>query len=163
MDRTGHAVEPPLGLSKLVADSPDGAGLLQSPCDNAICKLSYNGDVKCIEVVWRKYATSPQLRYVHEIMLLMLVQHNVSKILGDHSRLPIIHGEDQRWIVEQWLPRAKAAGFEAAAFVISMTYFGRVATRAIQSTLAREVELRNFHSIQSARGWLRDATAISAG
>src|SRR3569832_427844 len=103
MDRTAHAVEPPLlELSKLVADSPDGERVLQSPCDNAICKLSYNSDVKCIEVVWRKYATSSQLRYIHEIMLLMLVQHNVSKILGDQSRLPIINGEEQRWIDEQW-------------------------------------------------------------
>ena len=128
MARVRQAEEPLLvELSKLVAESEDGAQLLQTPYDSPICRLSYNHDVKCIEVLWHKYATSPQLRYVHETILGLLEQHNASKILSDDSNLPIIHAEDQRWIVEQWLPRAKAAGFKAVASVISRTFFGRVA------------------------------------
>jgi hypothetical protein len=129
---------------------------VQNPCDNPICTLSYNKNVNCIEVVWRKYATSPQLRYVHELILCMLVQYSVSKILGDYTDLPIIHAEDQRWIVEQWLPRAMAAGLKAAASVISMTFFGRVAIGAIQATLARKVQARNYRDVHSARRWLKD-------
>ena len=157
MDRRLPPEEPPLiELSKLVSESHDGARLVQSPYDNPICKLSYNKNVNCIEVVWRKYATSPQLRYVYELILCMLVQYSVSKILGDYTDLPIIHAEDQRWIVEQWLPRALAAGLKAAASVISMTFFGQVAIGAIQSALAREVQVRNFRDVQSARRWLKD-------
>ena len=157
MDHGPPAEEPPLvELSKLVAESHDGAQLLQNPYDNPICKLSYNKDVKCIEVVWRKYATSPQLRYIHETILCMLVQHSVSKILGDYSDLPIIHAEDQRWVVERWLLRARAAGFKAAASVISMTFFGRVSIGAIQSTFAREIQVRNFRNVHAARNWLND-------
>lgn len=154
----GPPVEEPslIELSKLLAESHDGAQLLQYPYDNPICKLSYNKDVKCIEVVWRRYATSPQFRYIHEIILCMLVRYNVSKILGDDTDLPIVHAEDQRWILEQWLPRARAAGFKAAASVISMTFFGRVAIGAIQSKLAREVQVRNFRNVHSARHWLKD-------
>ena len=143
-------------LSKLVAESHDGRKLLQNAYDNPICRLSYNKDVKCIEVVWCKYATSPQFRYIHEIILCMLVQHHVPKILWDDSDLPIIHAEDQRWIVEQWLPRARTAGFKAAASVVSLTFFGRVAIGAIQSTFAREVQVRNFGDIHAARGWLKE-------
>jgi hypothetical protein len=158
MDRRLPPEEPPplIELRKLVSESHDGARLVQNPCDNPICKLSYNKNVNCVEVVWRKYATSPQLRYVHELILCMLVQYSVSKILGDYTDLPIIHAEDQRWIVEQWLPRAMAAGLKAAASVISMTFFGRVAIGAIQSALARKVQVRNFRDVHSARRWLKD-------
>jgi hypothetical protein len=156
MDHSSQVEEPSVELSKIIAASPDGAQLLQNPYDNPICRLSYNKDVKCIEVVWRRYATSPQLRYIHEIILCMLVKYNVSKILGDDSDLPIIHAEDQRWIAEQWLPRARAAGLKAAASVISMTFFGRVAIGSIQSALARKVQIRNFRNIHSARSWLKD-------
>jgi hypothetical protein len=157
MDRRLPPEEPPLiELSKLVSESHDGARLVQHPYDNPVCKLSHNKNANCIEVVWRKYATSPQLRYVHELILCMLVQYSVSKILGDYTDLPIIHAEDQRWIVEQWLPRAMAAGLEAAASEISMTFFGQVAIGAIQSTLARKVQVRNFRDVHSARRWLKD-------
>lgn len=161
MARIRQAEEPLLvELSKLVAESEDGAQLLQTPYDSPICRLSYNHDVKCIEVVWQKYATSPQLRYVHETILGLLEQHNASKILSDDSNLPIIHAEDQRWIVEQWLPRAKAAGFKAVASVIARTFFGRVAIGAIQSKLAREVHVRNFRDVPSARSWLKDFPSV---
>lgn len=122
MEQTPPAEErPSVELRKRVA-AHDGAQLLRNPCDNPVCKLSHNKDIDCIEVVWRKYATSAQLHYVHEVILCMLVRDNVSKILGDDSCLPIIHAEDQRWIIEQWLPRAKAAGLAAAASVISTIF-----------------------------------------
>lgn len=118
----------------LVAVSHDGTLLLRNPYDNPICKLSYN----------------------HEIILCMLVKHSASKILGDDSDLPIIHAEDQRWIVQQWLPRARTAGLKAAASVLSLTFFGRVAIGSIQSRFVRHVQVRNFRKVHSARSWLKD-------
>jgi hypothetical protein len=137
-------------------ESHDGALLLQNPYENPICKLGYDNDVRCVEVVWRKYATSAQLRYIHEVILGMLEQHKAEKILGDDTDLPIIHAEDQRWIIEEWLPRARAAGFKAVATKVSMTFFGRVAIGTIQSKLGREVQIRNFRNIHSARSWLKN-------
>jgi hypothetical protein len=157
MDRRSSPEEPRLiELSKLVAASRDGARLLQNPYDNSVCKLSYNKNVNCIELVWRKYATSPQLRYIHEVIVCMLVQYGVSTILTDYTDLPIIHAEDQRWIVGQWLPRAIAAGLKATASVISMTFFGQVAIRAVQSALTDQVQVRSFRDVHSARRWLKD-------
>jgi len=143
-------------LSRIVErESHEGALLLQNPYENPICKLGYDQEVQCIEVIWRKYATSAQLRFIHEIILSMLVHHKAEKILGDDTDLPIVHAEDQQWIVDEWLPRARAAGFKAAATKVSMTFFGRVAIGTIQSRLGREVRIRNFRNIHSARSWLK--------
>lgn len=136
-------------------ESYEGTLLVQNPQDNPICKLRYDKDVRCIEVTWRKYATSAQLRYIHEMILSMLAQHKVEKILGDDTDLPIVHAEDQRWIVEEWLPRARAIGLKVAATTVSMTFFGRVAIDTIQSQLARDLQIRKFSSIHAARSWLK--------
>lgn len=144
-------------LARMVeAESHEGTLLLKNPLDNPICTLRYDEEVRCVEVVWRKYATSTQLRYIHEVILLMLVRHGAEKILGDDSELPIVHAEDQQWIVDNWLPRARAAGLQAAATTISMTFFGRVAIGAVQSRLARDIRVKNFGTIHSARSWLKN-------
>jgi hypothetical protein len=136
-------------------ESHEGSLLVQNPYDSPICKLSYDEEVRCVAVTWRKYATSAQLRYIHEIILSMLAHHKAEKILGDDTDLPIVHAEDQQWIVEEWLPRARAIGLKAAATKVSLTFFGRVAIGTIQSKLSRELQIRNFGNIHSARSWLK--------
>jgi hypothetical protein len=149
-------MNPLAALNRIVEqESYEGTLLVQNPFDNPICKLSYDEEVRCITVTWRKYATSAQLRYIHEIILILLAQHKAEKILGDDTDLPIVHAEDQKWIVEEWLPRARAIGLKAAATKISMTFFGRVAIGTIQSKLSREIQIKNFGNLHSARSWLK--------
>ena len=114
-------------LMRLVEEeSIDGIKLLESPDDNPICSLSYDETVRCVTIVWRKYATSAQLRFVHETIIDMLTRHEANKILGDDSDLPVIHAEDQKWIIEDWMPRARAAGLKAAASTVSLAFFGKL-------------------------------------
>lgn len=135
----------------------DGAELLRNPEDNPICRLSYDESARCVTVVWRKYATSVQLRFVHEILLQMLRRHGARKILGDDTDLPVVHAEDQKWIVEDWLPRAKEAGLKAVASSLSHTFFGKLSIASVQFKLAKEIAIRAFPSIQLAHAWLRNA------
>lgn len=143
-------------LVQLVAtESIDGSKLLENPKDNPICSLFYDETIRCITIVWRRYPTSAQLRFVHEAMIQMLVQYNTNKILGDDSDLPIIHAEDQKWISEDWLPRAKAAGLKAAAANVPSAFFGKLSIGIVQSRLAKEIAIRAFPNIHQARTWLR--------
>jgi thiamine monophosphate kinase len=68
--------------------------------------MSLDKSVPCIAITWKQYATSTQLRFVHENVLQMLMRQRVSKILGDDTALPTIHAEDRVWITEDWMPRA---------------------------------------------------------
>jgi hypothetical protein len=136
------------------AESIDGIAVSRNPLDNPICRISYDESLGCIEVVWRKYATSAQLRFLHEVILDMLSLHRARRILGDDSDLPIVHAEDQRWIMDDWFPRARAAGLSAVATSISMTFFGKVAIGRIHARVSEEIPVKNFHSIHLARSWL---------
>jgi hypothetical protein len=143
-------------LMRLVEEeSIDGAKLLDNPNDNPICSLSYDGNIRCVTIVWRRYPTSVQLRFIHEAMIQMLTRNKANKILGDDSDLPIVHAEDQKWISEDWLPRAKAAGLKAAAAKVPISFFGKLSIGIIQSRLAQEIAVKAFPNIHQARTWLR--------
>jgi hypothetical protein len=143
-------------LMRLVEkESIDGVKLLENPKDNPICSLSYDETIRCVTIVWRKYATSAQLRFVHEAIIQMLAQYKANKILGDDSDLPIVHAEDQKWITDDWLPRAKEAGLKAAAAKVSFAFFGKLSIGSVQARLAKEIRIKAFPNIHQARTWLQ--------
>lgn len=138
----------------LLTGSSDGIKLLDNLKDNPICSVSFDKDVPCIVVIWKDYATSAQLRYVHESILGLLVKHGVSKILGDDTALPTVHAENQVWIAEDWMPRAMAAGLRAAAGKYSNWYFANVSISNIHSIAPVGLILRSFEDLAEARQWL---------
>ena len=83
-------------------------------------------------------------------------QYQASKILGDDSDSPVVHAEDQQWIIENWIPRAKAAGLKAVATNRSLSFFGRLTIGSIQARMAGEVAIRTFPSVHLAKDWLRN-------
>ncbi len=139
---------------QLRAESGDGAALVDNLKDNPICTVSMDSEVPCITVVWKRYATSAQLRYVHEQLLCLLGGGGVA-VLGDDTQLPTIHREDQRWIAENWWPRARSAGLRVIANKRSEAHWGRLAVRTVQSMVPPGIEFRSFDAIEDARNWLR--------
>jgi hypothetical protein len=144
---------------QLQTESDDGLSLLKNIRDNPICALGVDETVPCVTVEWKRYSTSTQLRFVHEHILHVLKSHRIKAVLGDDTALPTIHSEDQRWIVEDWLPRAQAAGLRAAASKQPRAYFGKLAVSAVQAIAPAGVELRSFEKIEDARGWLQSLVA----
>ena len=104
---------------------------------------------------WKGYATSAQLRYVLECIIEMLHSRGLTRILGEDTALPTILAEDQRWIAEDWMPRAAAAGLLAIASKRPATYFGQVAVESVLRVIARGVSVRLFDNVEEARAWLR--------
>jgi hypothetical protein len=142
-------------MSLVERESIDGVKLLENPNDNPICSLSYDKDIRCVTIVWRRYATSAQYRFIHEVIVQMLAQYQARKILGDDSELPVVHAEDQKWTVEDWTPRAKAVGLRAVATTASLSFFGRLTIGSVQARMASEVAIGAFPNIHLARNWLR--------
>lgn len=136
----------------VATESSDGLRLVENLGDNPVCTVAVDESIASIVVVWRRYATSTQLRYIHEVILEIVQRRHVRRIIGDDTALPTIHAEDQRWIVENWMPRAVAAGVRATASKSPATYFGR---QAVQQVRSRSLwEFRAFDDMHEARQWL---------
>jgi hypothetical protein len=143
-------------LRRLVAaEASDGLQLSVDIQNNPICSVSLDETIPGITVIWKRYATSAQFRFVHEAVIDMLTRHKVEKILGDDTELPTIYTEDQGWIVQNWMPRACAAGLRAAASKQASHFFGKLAIESIQSLAPRELKIQSFDNLDDAKRWLQ--------
>jgi hypothetical protein len=139
----------------LEQESGDGVALLRDLEDNPICSLTRDDDVPCLFISWRGYVSSLQFRFVHENMLVLLQQNSLRKLLGDDTNLPMIHAEDQAWVIEDWLPRATDAGLRAVAHKSPFAHFGKVSVDNVASRIRAKILLRTFERVEEAREWLR--------
>jgi hypothetical protein len=136
------------------AEQVEARKLLSDLQNNPVCAVRFDADVPCVTVVWKRPATSAQLRFVGERLLELIATHKVSKILGDDTALALIEAEDQRWLVENWFPRAAQAGLKVAANKSPEAYFGRLAIERIKDS-QRLVTIRSFEQFEHARRWLK--------
>lgn len=123
-----------------------------------ICSLYHDASIPGLVVVWKRYGTSLQFRFALEILLQMLRAIGGRKILGDDTDLPTIRPEDQKWVLEQWLPRARGAGFKVAATKKPISPAGWRAVSAIHAA-AEGVTVRSFDDLSKARRWLQTVDA----
>ena len=147
--------------SRLEEEGGYGHALLSSLAANPVCTVQIEDTIPCLRVTWKRYVTSVQLRYVHECLLELLVRHGCAKILGVDTLLPSISGDDQRWIAEDWLPRARAAGLKVVANKSSDSYFARIAVDSVLKSFRPFVDVRSFDDLERAREWLKAAQIAS--
>lgn len=139
-----------------VPETVDACGLIADLQNNPVCSVLFDADVPCLTVVWKRQASSAQLRCVHERLLELLREYKVNKLLGDDTALPSIEPEDQVWIAHDWLPRAVAAGLKLAANKSPEAYFGRLAVETIKASQSL-LAMRSFDHFEEARRWLKNA------
>jgi hypothetical protein len=148
--------------AKVAAESNEGRSLADNLQRNPICTVVMDESVPCLVVTWKRYATSAQLRYIHESILALCTQHKISKILADDSAIPLIHADDQHWVSTDWMPRARAAGFRVAATKSSESFFGKRSIADIRAAAPSGILFRNFPDLRQASDWLRGLAITDA-
>lgn len=123
---------------------------------NEACSVSYDWDIPCVVIEWHGYANTSQFRQINENVLRLLIERNCYKVLADMTHLPMIGDEDQKWVNQDWLPRALQAGYEVCGIVNSHFYFSRVATKDVMRQINKnELQVEYFDTQSAARDWLR--------
>jgi hypothetical protein len=144
-------------LKRVIEKEPnDGRALIDNLADNPICTVSRDDSVPCLFVQWKGYATSAQLRFIHERLIGLIERHRVCKVLGDDTALVAVSSEDQDWIIGDWFPRAIAAGLRFAASKRPRGYYGRASVNRIQAVISAKFKIKSFDSLTDARAWLCD-------
>jgi hypothetical protein len=121
------------------------------------CSLKVDTTLPGVVVEWKGYATSTELREVHEQLLELIKKHRVSKVLGDDTSLVSIAADDRLWILENWMPRAIGAGLRVAAAKKSANYFARVAVAEIETAMGQHMQIKMFDTLADAKAWLQAA------
>jgi hypothetical protein len=130
---------------------PAGKVYLETP----YVLVRWDGDGPWVHVQWKAWAKSPEYREAQEMVILALRENHASRNLIDSKESRVVSEEDQQWLVEDWMPRAVAAGRRWTAIVLPASPLGRTIAENIdkhpQSSLTT---VQHFETVEDAAAWL---------
>ncbi|RZK91800.1 MAG: hypothetical protein EOO62_33980 [Hymenobacter sp.] len=120
--------------------------------------------VPCVITQWHGFANKAEFIALQGAALQYFEQHASPATpwgwVGDVRRMGAIPEEAQRWLQEEFNPRAIAAGLRVVSVVLSESIFGKIATqRYAQQTLTQAATLgvAYYPSLEEAKAGARQA------
>ncbi|QKG52499.1 hypothetical protein [Hymenobacter sp. BRD67] len=103
--------------------------------------------------------TSAELQSLYSHTLQALRHHSTCKLLTNQAVRQPLSTDEQRWLIEQWIPQAIAeCAYSHCAIVESTQADGNLAARAVGSGVAHHpLDFRYFEHESEARQWLQTA------
>ncbi len=119
------------------------------------CKIRFLDDVHAVNIKWLGFPRSDEFREACNKALELMSEKQASKFLTDNSDAVVFATSDQKWLNEEWLPRAKIKGYRASAVILSAKEgFTRLAVNNIISGRGKEFTAKNFTNYEDAKKWL---------
>ncbi|MEP6752269.1 MAG: hypothetical protein ABI959_05950, partial [Candidatus Dormiibacterota bacterium] len=87
--------------------------------------IRWDADGPWVLVKWKAWANSTEYRAAQELVIDALRENHALRNLIDSQDSKVVSGEDQKWLVESWMPRAVAAGRRWTAIVLPTSALGR--------------------------------------
>lgn len=86
----------------------------------------------------------------------LMKEHQTGNVLSNVSELGALTEADQRWSIDDWLPRALAVGYSAIAIIVSEELFGRMAVEDIMNDASEKspIKVQYFDNEEQALEWL---------
>jgi hypothetical protein len=106
-------------------------------------------------VEWKEWADSAEYRAAHETVLMAIRENHASKNLIDATHAKVVSDSDQRWLIDNWIPRAVAAGRRSTAIVMPRSALGRTISENIdKEALTKLSKVEYFDTAADAAAWL---------
>lgn len=129
--------------------------------DASYVVVSWDSEVECVIIDWRPEAKDEKFKQGLEKALELLVEKKAGRWLGDTRKLTPFGNELQKWLTEDWNPRAKKAGLAYAALVIPESALSRLALNAYREGVVGEEgwEINYFANPEEGKAWLKSRPA----
>jgi hypothetical protein len=110
-------------------------------------------------IIWAESKDSAGGEPMHRAMeaaLRLIIEKKAHRWLGDTRRLGSLDPADVKWVNDNWLPRAVAAGINRMAIVAPRRVVVALEVKSFMARInGREVANEYFDDIEAARAWLR--------
>jgi hypothetical protein len=108
-----------------------------------------------VYVRWKAWAKSAEYREAQETVITALRENHASRNLIDSKDSRVVTEADQHWLVEDWMPRAAAAGRRWTAIVLPTSPLGRtIAENIDKHPRSINTEVAHFETVEDAAAWL---------
>jgi hypothetical protein len=123
--------------------------------DTPYVLVRWDADGPWIYVKWKAWANSTEYRAAQEVIILALRENHASRNLIDSTDRRVVSDDDQKWLVENWMPRAAAAGRRWTAIVMPKSALGRTIAENIDNQgRSKRNMIEHFETIEAAAAWL---------
>jgi hypothetical protein len=118
--------------------------------------LSWDASLRTVVVVWEGFNEAGSFRPIMERVLEMMKSNGASRMLADLRDAKVNSQEDQKWLYEDWMPRAIQAGLRSTAFVVPKSTIAQLGLRrSIQRVDKNDFLIAHFEDVEGAREWLK--------
>lgn len=118
--------------------------------------------VPCVITQWHGFANKTEFMALQGAALAYFEQHSTPEQpwgwVGDVRRMGAIPEEAQRWLQDEFNPRAIAAGLRTVSVVVAESIFGKIATQRYAQqtrTQAATLGVAYFASLEEAKAGAR--------
>jgi hypothetical protein len=123
--------------------------------DKPYVSIRWVSDGGWVLVEWKEWADSAEYRAAHETVLMAIRENHASKNLIDATNAKVVSDSDQRWLIDNWIPRAVAAGRRSTAIVMPRSALGRTISENIDKQAAAKLNtVEYFDTAADAAAWL---------
>jgi hypothetical protein len=123
--------------------------------EDRFATLEYDPSLDAVVGMAHEYAAGEAFRTVLDDVVELVRDHDCAAFLADTRELGPIADDDQVWLVEEWSPRAQAAGVERIAFVLPESAVASMSLdRVMEQVQEDDIDRRFFEDPDHARDWL---------
>ena len=124
-------------------------------------RIRWNEEFQCVESEWLSFVFGAPYREALEAALKLHREKNSSRSLSDMRKASVLVDDDAKWVLEDWIPRARAAGVlkfamlrpASVVFQMQLEQMHRKGGGQIAARLGIATEY--FADLDEARRWLR--------
>jgi hypothetical protein len=103
---------------------------------------------------WKVSPTSQEFKEATNILIPAFEHFKTGKLVADVRRLGAVHPDDQQWILTDWTPRVRKAGFSHSAVIIPQDIFTQMSLEGMSDDLG-DLPSKNFDNMEAAINWLK--------
>ncbi len=120
------------------------------------CTILIIKEVPCLKIKWVGLPPSDEFRSACNLALDLMKEHSIVKILTDNTEAKVFSVEDQKWLNEEWLPKAQEIGCRCSAVLTNDDPFITFAVKNIMAKRdPRKFTSRFFKNENEALEWLK--------
>jgi hypothetical protein len=121
------------------------------------CKIYLHREIQVVHLDWKGQASRDQFVDACNFSLQILIETGAKKMVADNSKVTFVSPENQRWLTENWFPRALEEGFQYSAVISASNDEVRSALQLIVNQLnTKHIIVRYFADVAYAKTWLEN-------
>ncbi|PIY10998.1 MAG: hypothetical protein COZ18_04910 [Flexibacter sp. CG_4_10_14_3_um_filter_32_15] len=121
------------------------------------CQVYYDEEKGYIHTNWEGFCPSKVFKEASNSIITAIEETGTGKVLFDAARTKSASPNDQKWIFEDWIPRAVVAGYNRYAYILPNDVFGKFSSQKVISEISGntpDLAGATSNDMETAMEWL---------